>query len=84
MTSEPPAELVPRIGTFFILVGIGLIILFMASDFANQPDFDYLFLGLIGLGIGYLFRRRAARSPASGRFGALRRMRTKKKDPAEK
>ena len=52
-------ELVPRIGTFLILLGIFFFILFLASDFANLTDFDWLFLGLIFVAIGFFFRRRA-------------------------
>lgn len=72
-------DIVPRIGTFFILIAIGLMILFVASDLARQPAFDYFFLALIIFTVGVLFRRRAAPRPPSGRFGLLRRMREARK-----
>jgi succinate-acetate transporter protein len=68
-------ELVPRIGTFLILLGIFSLILFLASDFAKTPEFDWLFVGMVLMGIGFFFRRRAASPPSAGRFGMVRKMR---------
>ena len=71
----PQSDLVPRIGTFMLLLGIFSLIFFIASDFAKQPDFDWLFIGMIFLGIGFIFRRRAAPSTPAGRFSMIRKMR---------
>lgn len=71
----PQSELVPRVGTFLFLLGIFSLIFFLASDFAEKPDFDWLFVGVVLLGFGILLRRRAAPSPMAGRFGMMRRMR---------
>lgn len=79
----PQAEFVPRIGTFLILLGIFSLILFLASDFANQPEFDWLFIGLVLVGIGFLFRRRATPPPPAGRFGTLRKLRENAKKRKE-
>lgn len=73
--SEEQKELVPRIGTFLLVLGFFFFILFLTSDFANQPNFDYLFLGLLLAAVGYVFRRRAAPPPPASRFGAIRKMR---------
>ena len=70
--SSEEKEFVPRIGTFLILMGIFFFILFIASEFADKPDFDWMFLGLLLVGIGFVFRRRAAPPPPSGRFGGIR------------
>ncbi|RME89173.1 MAG: hypothetical protein D6770_05245 [Anaerolineae bacterium] len=67
--------LIPRIGTFFVIVGVGLIALFAISDFAGMTNFDYFFLGMFVIGLGVLFRRRAAPPPPSGRFSILRKLR---------
>jgi hypothetical protein len=71
----PDDELVPRIGNFFVILGIFALIFFLASDFADQPDFDWLFAGLVLWGLGFFFRRRATPPPASDRFSMIRKMR---------
>ncbi len=64
-----------RIGTFFIILGLGVFILFVASDYANQTNFDYLFWAVLSVTVGILLRRRKPPPPPSGRFSSLRRMR---------
>ena len=71
----PQREFVPRIGTFLILLGIFALVFFLASDFAKQPEFDWLFIGMVLVGIGFLFRRRATPPPPAGRFGMVRKIR---------
>ena len=66
-------EFVIRIGTFFIVIGVGIFILFVASDYANQTNFDYLFWSVLSITIGLLFRRRKPPPPPSGRFSIIRR-----------
>ena len=86
MGDEQPTsreDLVPRIGTFLNLLGIFSFILFLASDFANTPKFDWLFVGMVLMGIGFLFRRRAAPPPPAGRFGMVRKMRENSKKRKE-
>ena len=76
-------EFVPRIGTFLLLLGMFFFILFLASDFADQPDFDWLFLGLLFAAAGFGLRRRASPPPPAGRFGAIRKMRENAKKRKE-
>jgi hypothetical protein len=68
-------EFVVRMGTFFILIGIGILILFLASEYAGQANFDYLFWAVLCVTLGIMLRRRKPPAPPSGRFGALRRFR---------
>lgn len=68
-------EFVARVGTFFLLIGTFTFILFLASDWANQTNFDYLFLAVIAIAAGWMMQRKRARPPSSGRFGFLRKMR---------
>ena len=68
-------EFMVRIGTFFILIGVGIFILFVATDYANQANFDYLFWAVLSITIGIMLRRRKPSSPPSGRFSYLRKMR---------
>jgi hypothetical protein len=78
-------EFVARIGTFFLLIGVFLFIIFLASDMGKQTDFDYLFLAIIAVVAGWMMQRKRPRPPSAGRFGYIRRMRAgAKKKPGEK
>jgi hypothetical protein len=66
--------LVARIGTFFLVIGFGSLILFIASDLAHQPDFDYFFVAIVLIAIGWTFRRKKSAPPPSGRFSMFSRM----------
>ena len=78
-------DFILRIGTYFLVVGIGIFILFVATDFANQPDFDYLFWAVLLVAVGLLIRRRKPPPPPSGRFSYLKKMREgKKKEETKK
>jgi hypothetical protein len=68
-------DLIARIGVFFLVTGAFLFILFVSSDVAKKPDFDYLFLALLALGLGWFFGRRKPAPPAAGRFGMIRKAR---------
>ena len=81
--STPEYKFTPRVGTFFVILGIFALIFFLASDFADQPDFDWLFAGLVLLGLGFFFRRRATPPPASDRFSSIRKMRESAKKRKE-
>ncbi len=83
MAEEDSGPLAPRVGTFFILMGLGLIVLFIASDAAGEAVFDYFFFGVIGLAIGFILRRKAPAPPPSSRFGGIRRMRENAKKRKE-
>ena len=78
------SELVPRIGTFLILLGIFALIFFITSDLAQKPDFDWLFGSLLFLGIGVYLRTRGAPLPPAGRFGMMRKLREDAKKRKEK
>ena len=73
-------DIIPRIGTFFIVIGIGAILLFVISDIAETVYFDYFFLGLFFTGFCIYLRRDAEKPPTSGRFSYLKKMRNKDKD----
>jgi hypothetical protein len=68
-------EFITRIGTFFLLIGIGIFILFIASDYANKTNFDYLFWAVLSVTIGIMLRRRKTPPPPSDRFSYVRRLR---------
>ncbi len=72
---DTPPQHRPRIGTFFILVGTFLLILFLGSGFSQQPQFLFFFLAVAAFVIGYLFRRGTPARPSSGRFGMIQKAR---------
>lgn len=79
-------EVIHRIGTFFLLVGIGLFVFFILSESAAAVNFDYFCWGLILLIIGLMLRGQFRRSaPPSGRFSLVQRLMPKaKRDQAKK
>lgn len=77
-------EFIIRIGTFFLLIGTGILILFMASDYAGKANFDYLFWAVLSITIGWMMRRRKPPPPPSGRFSYLRSLRDRKRTDKEK
>jgi hypothetical protein len=83
MDSEDP--LIYRVGIFFYVIGGGAFILFVTSDLAEQADFDFLFVALLMIGIGWMFRRGKAPPPSAGRFSWLKKNREEaKKKKADK
>jgi hypothetical protein len=61
-----------RVGTFFLVMGMGVFVLFVVSDLAKDVDFDYLFIAMLLIGIGWMMRRRKSPPPSSGRFSGVR------------
>lgn len=80
-----PKEIIYRVGTFFLLVGLGLLVFFMMSESAGKPTFSYFCWSMILLIVGFLFRaqyKKAVRS--SGRFSILKRLKPKPKEEKKK
>jgi hypothetical protein len=77
MESDEP--LIYRVGTFFYVIGGGAFVLFVVSDFAEKANFDYLFMSLLMMGIGWMFRRGKAPPPSAGRFSWLNKQREEAK-----
>jgi len=69
MESEEP--MIYRVGMFFYVIGGGAFVLFIASDLAEQADFDFLFVAVLMGGIGWACRRGIAPPPSAGRFAWL-------------
>jgi predicted membrane channel-forming protein YqfA (hemolysin III family) len=79
-------ELIARIGTFFVLVGIGLFVFFFLSEVAKDVTFDYFCWGLVLLIVGLIFRGRFKKTATpSGRFSIVKKLMPKsKQDQAKK
>lgn len=74
-------ELIYRVGTFFLLVGLGLVILFILSETVRETAFNYFCWGAILLTIGFLFRAQYKKSaPPSGRFSIFQRFKRQPKE----
>ena len=77
-------EVIHRIGTFFIMLGIGLLGFFLLSEAAQQVAFEYFCWSVIMLVIGFVFRGQFKRSVApSGRFSLVKRLMPKSKREAK-
>jgi hypothetical protein len=77
MESDEP--LIYRVGTFFYVMGGGIFLIFVATDFAEQAEFDYLFMSLLMVGIGWMFRRGKPGPPSAGRFAWVKKKREEAK-----
>jgi len=68
-------EFLYRIGTYFLLVGLGLLVFFMLSEAAKQPTFSYFCWSMILLILGFVFRAQYKKPgpPPSGRFSVFKR-----------
>lgn len=73
-------EVLARIGTFFILVGIGLLVFFLLSEAAQQITLEYFCGSVVLLVLGFVFRGQFKRTVTpSGRFSLIRRLMPKSK-----
>jgi hypothetical protein len=66
-------KFLPRVGTFFVLVGCGLLILFTGSILAREFSIRYLVFAAVALFLGFVFRRTAPR-PEPTRFSSIRKV----------
>ena len=72
-------DFLSRIGVFLYLVGVGLVLLFIASDASaditgKRADYSLLCGSVLLFVIGYLFRRTGPRPQAAERFRSIRRI----------
>lgn len=83
------SDFIARVGTFFYLMAIGMMVLFFASDASSahsadiKTNYNLFFISLILFVVGFLFRKRAAPPPAADRFRIIRRYRENQKAKAE-
>ena len=77
--------LISRIGTYFILIGLLAVTLFVASDMGEITYFRYFFMGAFLFILGVIFKRVSA-GPAnnSKRFEWLRKMRQKEREAQQR
>jgi hypothetical protein len=74
-------EFLGRIGTFFLLIGFVLLVLFFLTDTAGGPVFNYFCWSAILLVLGFVFRGQLKKTyQPSGRFNIFKRLKPKPKD----
>jgi len=75
--SSSRKEFVSRIGTFFVLIGIALMVFFGLSDAAKTPTLSYFCWGTSLLTIGFILQGQFKRPPGPphGRFGVFKKVR---------
>jgi hypothetical protein len=82
-----PKGIIHRIGTFFLLVGIGLLVFFLLSEAANKTILDYFCWSVVLIVLGFIFRSRLKRTvKPSGRFSIVKNLtpKAKKEDQGKK
>ncbi|HET6846214.1 MAG TPA: hypothetical protein VFH29_05230 [Anaerolineales bacterium] len=67
--------MVHRVGLFLILIGIGILVLFIASASEGVANYDYLFWCMLACIMGFFLRRRQPPAPPSDRFRLIRGLR---------
>jgi hypothetical protein len=80
-------EILARIGTFFLLMGVVLLVFFFLSEAAKQTTFEYFCWSLILIILGFIFRNQYKKpKPASGRFSLVKRFtpKAKRENPEKK
>lgn len=79
-------ELIARIGTFFVLVGIGMMVFFILSEAAKDPTLSYFCWGTVLLTLGFVFRGQFKKpaGPPHGRFSIFKRLKPKPKEEKKK
>jgi len=74
-------EFLYRVGTFFLLVAIGLLTFFLLSEAAGKPTFSYFCWSTILFVIAFVFRSQYKKSyKPSGRFSIFQRLKPKPKE----
>jgi len=69
-----------RIGNFFFTLGLAWLFLYLLSDLTHQPNFNYLFVGVLCASSGWLLRRRYHKPPEPPqRFERIRKWRAQRK-----
>jgi hypothetical protein len=85
MDEDKRSDFISRIGTFFLLLGIGLMWLFVVSDLNKATNFFFFFVGIIVLvGAWYFKRISAPPRKDAGRFSLIRRILQKQREAKEK
>ena len=68
-------EFIARVGTFFVMVGIGMLAFFILSEAAKDPTLSYFCWGTVLLTLGFIFRGQLKKPvQGSGRFSTFQKI----------
>ena len=70
-------DLVPRIGSFLILGGIGVLMVFITYEVGGTAHYDIFFISLIIIYFGIRLRMRKRTDSPSTRLKSVRKLREK-------
>ncbi len=85
MAQEDRSSLISRIGTFFVLIAILVLILFVVSDVSNKTNFVYFIVALILFVLGLVFKRKGAvPTQPNKRFEGVRKWQQRQRDGRSK
>jgi len=85
MDEDKRSDFISRIGTFFLLLGIGLMWLFVVSDMNNATNFLFFLIGvMILVGAWYFKRISAPPRKDAGRFSLIRKILQKQREAKER
>jgi hypothetical protein len=73
------SDLVPRVGTFLILAGIGLLMVFITYELGGTAHFDFLLISLLLIFIGIRLKLSGRSDSPGARFKSVRRISEKHK-----
>ncbi len=64
-------SLVRRLGNFFLLLGIALMLLFLASDLGQSPQYLLFIFGLLSIILGSYLRKKSPLPKAEDQYFRL-------------
>jgi hypothetical protein len=73
------SNLGPRVGTFLILAGIGLLMIFVTYELGGTAHFDFFLISLILIFFGIRLRMRGKVESPGARFKSIRSISEKNK-----
>lgn len=79
-------EFIARVGTFLLLLGTFLLVMFVASDLSRNANFFYFISSIPLLLLGWYLKRATAPPPSQGskRFEGLRKWQQKRREAKAK
>ena len=76
---------ISRIGTFFLLLGMLVLVIFVASDVGKDTYFGFFFIATTLFVTGFIFKRMGAEPPSpSKRFEGLRKIQQQRREAKSK